>query len=88
MKRTLKLLATSFLVLGFTGCGGPSDSIVKNIAAQYNVMGAKESDIKIVKSYDKDGKTVMVLKIKNFVCEMPMLEIDGQWTATGMHCGG
>jgi len=88
MRLTLKTTVVILLLLGFTGCGGPSDNIVKNIAAQYNISGAKASDIKIVKSYDKDGKTVMVLQIKNMVCEMPMLEIDGQWNATGIHCGG
>lgn len=88
MKVTLKLTAIVFLLLGLTGCGGPSDDIVKKIAAQYNINGAKASDVKIVKSYDKDGKTVMVLQIKNMICEMPMLEINGQWNSTGIHCGG
>jgi len=88
MKMTLKFTAVVLLLLGLTGCSGPSDDIVKNIASQYHISGAKASDIKIVKSYDKDGKTVMVLQIKNMICEMPMLEINGQWNATGINCGG
>ena len=50
-------------------------------------MGATASEIKVIKSYEKDGKTVMVLQIKNMICDMPMIEIDGQWSATGINCG-
>ena len=51
-------------------------------------MPAQESDIKIVKSYEDKGKTVFILEIKGSICEMPMIEIDKQWNATGMKCGG
>ena len=48
----------------------------------------KENDIKIVKSFEKDGKLVYILQIKGMICEMPMIEIDKQWNATGIKCGG
>ena len=54
----------------------------------YNIKSAQENDIKIVKSFEKDGKLVYILQIKGMICEMPMIEIDKQWNATGMKCGG
>ena len=42
----------------------------------------------IVKSFEKDGKLVYILQIKGMICEMPMIEIDKQWNAIGMKCGG
>lgn len=49
-------------------------------------MPAQESDIKIVKSYEDKGKTVFILEIKGNICEMPMIEINKNWTATGISC--
>ena len=54
----------------------------------YNIKSAQENDIKIVKSFEKDGKLVYILQIKGMICEMPMIEIDKQWNAIGMKCGG
>lgn len=54
----------------------------------HNIKSAKENDIKIVKSFEKDGKLVYILQIKGMICEMPMIEIDKQWNATGIKCGG
>lgn len=51
-------------------------------------MPAQESDIKIVKSYEDKGKTVFILEIKGSICEMPMIEIDKNWSATGISCRG
>ena len=41
-----------------------------------------------IKISEKDGKIVYILQIKGMICEMPMIEIDKQWNATGMKCGG
>ncbi len=51
-----------------------------------NLVHAKIYDIKIIKSYEKDGKNVQILQIKNHICEMPMLKIDNKWTALGIEC--
>lgn len=64
------------------------ESIVLKIAVQYKINKAKISDIKIIKSYKKDGRTVMILKIKNSICDMPMIKIDGKWNSTGINCKG
>ncbi|WP_198304208.1 hypothetical protein [Arcobacter vandammei] len=89
--RKILLLSSSFglATLFFTGCSSePDEKTVKAIAAKYNVKSAQESDIKIVKSFEKDGKIVYILQIKGMICEMPMIEIDKQWNATGIKCGG
>ncbi|MDD2887645.1 MAG: hypothetical protein PHY66_08250 [Aliarcobacter sp.] len=89
MKNILKI--GSGIALGiilFTGCGGPDDKVVKSIASQYRIKSATESDVKIVKSYEAQGKTVFILEIKGSICEMPMIEIDKQWSATGISCRG
>ena len=43
------ILATTASIL-LTACSGPDEKVVKNIAYQYNIKSAQESDIKIVKS--------------------------------------
>lgn len=64
----------------------PKDKIVKQIANKYRINYSKISDIKIVKSYENRGKLIYILNIKNSICEMPMIEIDKIWTATGIDC--
>ena len=81
------LLATTASIL-LTACSGPDEKVVKNIALKYNIKPAEESDIKIVKSYEDKGKTVFILEIKGSICEMPMIEIDKNWSATGISCRG
>ena len=81
------LLATIASLL-FTACSGPDEKVVKNIAVKYNIKQAEVSDVKIVKSYEDKGKTVFILEIKGIICEMPMIEIDKNWTATGISCKG
>ena len=81
------LLATTASIL-LTACSGPDEKVVKNIALKYNIKPAEESDIKIVKSYEDKGKTVFILEIKESICGMPMIEIDKNWSATGISCRG
>lgn len=81
------ILATTTSIL-LTACSGPDDKVVKNIAYQYNINSANESDIKIVKSYEDKGKTVFILEIKGSICEMPMIEINKNWSSTGISCRG
>lgn len=64
----------------------PSDEIVKKIASSYNVSYSKASDINIIKSYEDKGKLVYILNIKNMICEMPMINVNGEWLATGINC--
>lgn len=87
--KSLRFISLMGLVGLFTGCGGPSDAAVKNIAYQY--MGSmmknlKESEIRINNSYENNGKTVMILEIRNMICEMPMIETQKGWQATGINC--
>ena len=49
------------------------------LAVLYNIKSAQRKDIKIVKSFEKDGKLVYILQIKGMIYEMPMIEIDKQW---------
>ncbi|MGJ0338233.1 hypothetical protein [Aliarcobacter cryaerophilus] len=89
MKNLKILLSTILIGAAFIGCSStPDEKTVKSLAALYNIKSAKENDIKIVKSFEKDGKIVYILQIKGMICEMPMIEIDKQWNATGMKCGG
>lgn len=68
----------------------PSDKLVKNIAAQYNIgfMGMKPfvQDIHIIKNYEKDGKLHYILQVDKMVCDMPMLKVNSKWIATGINC--
>uniref|UniRef100_UPI004047E275 hypothetical protein n=1 Tax=Aliarcobacter sp. TaxID=2321116 RepID=UPI004047E275 len=66
----------------------PSDKIVKNIAVKYNINYSKLSDIEIIKSYEDKGKIVYILNIKKSICEMPMIQINKEWVATGISCQG
>ncbi|MCG3707355.1 hypothetical protein [Aliarcobacter butzleri] len=55
----------------FIGCSStPNEITVKSLALVYNIKSAQESDIKIVKSFEKDGKIAYILQIKGMICEM------------------
>ena len=89
MKNLKILLSTILIGTAFIGCSPtPDEKTVKSLAVLYNIKSAQENDIKIVKSFEKDGKLVYILQIKGMICEMPMIEIDKQWNAIGMKCGG
>ncbi|WWW12485.1 hypothetical protein V7P26_03710 [Arcobacter cryaerophilus gv. pseudocryaerophilus] len=89
MKNLKILLSTILIGTAFIGCSStPDEKTVKSLVALYNIKSAKENDIKIVKSFEKDGKLVYILQIKGMICEMPMIEIDKQWNATGIKCAG
>lgn len=81
----IKSLVGFGLIVGLSGCMGPSDAVVKSIASNYNV-GSSSDEIKIIKSYENAGKTVMILQIGKSICEMPMIDINNNWTATGIKC--
>lgn len=69
----------------------PSDKEVKELAKRYissMPFGSSGDDIKIIKSYTKDGNVVMVIQSGSMICEMPMLKTDTGWVARGIHCGG
>ena len=88
-KKLLLKLTTVMSLLLLSACSSqPSDDITKNIAMQYSQKMFKVSDIKIIKSYEKDGKVVMILKINKAVCEIPMIEIENNWTGAGFSCQG
>lgn len=64
----------------------PSQEIVKKIALQYDY---RFSDVNIVDYYKKDGKVIYILEVNNnMICEMPMIEVRNNWTATGINCKG
>ena len=87
-KYILKIILVVIITV-LTGCSNkPSDDTTKNIAIQYGKGMFNLSDIDIIKSYEKDGKTVMILQINKAVCEIPMIEIKGNWTGTGFSCQG
>ena len=89
MKDLKILLSTILIGAAFIGCSStPDDKTVKSLAALYNIKSAQENDIKIVKSFEKDGKLVYILQIKGMICEMPMIEINKNWSATGISCRG
>ncbi len=76
----------SKIIDGLTNSSRPSEDTVISLATKYNISQSNKSDIEIIKSYEKDGKTVQILLIKDMVCEMPMLEIKGEWRALGITC--
>ena len=89
MKNLKILLSTILMGTAFIGCSSTTDEkTVKSLDVLYNIKSAQENDIKIVKSFEKDGKIVYILQIKGMICEMPMIEIDKQWNSTGIKCGG
>ena len=61
MKNLKILLSTILIGAAFIGCSStPDEKTVKSLATLYNIKSAKENDIKIVKSFEKDGKLVYI----------------------------
>jgi predicted metallopeptidase len=82
------IVATIIIYVVYQNSLKPSDKIVKNIADQYNINYSELSDIEIIKSYEDKGKIVYILNIKKSICEMPMIQINKEWFATGISCQG
>lgn len=65
----------------------PSDDDVKNIASQ--MTGRPESKIEVVSSYNENGEVVMVMKIGQAICKMPMVKSSSEgWLGHGINCEG
>lgn len=80
-------------MLALAACSSkPSEKEVKELAQQYLASmpfgGGGGSEIKVIKSYVKDGNVVMVIQSGNMICDMPMMKTDKGWIARGISCGG
>ena len=64
----------------------PSDSLLKNMVMDFKIPYVKESEISIVNSYDKYGKTVYVIDVKSMICEMPIVKSGSTWKALEINC--
>ena len=66
----------------------PSQETLDYFVKVYKLSTEEKPSAEFIKYYEKDGKIVYILQIKGMICEMPMIEIDKQWNATGIKCGG
>ena len=78
------------LIIAYIQFTKPSDNVVKQIAAKYNIgpfgLNPSITDIEIIKNYEKDGKIYYVISYDKKVCEMPMLKVNSEWKALGITC--
>jgi len=52
------------------------------------VPDIEKDDISILKSYQKDADTIVVLKAGGMICEMPLIESKNGWIGRGINCSG
>ena len=52
------------------------------------VPDIEKDDISILKSYQKDADTIVVLKAGGIICEMPLIESKNGWIGRGINCDG
>lgn len=64
----------------------PSNSILKSLVLDFDFPNIRSSDIEVVNSYKKYGKTVYILNIKNMTCEMPVIKSASSWKAIKINC--
>jgi len=79
---------TSFKSSDIVKPNKPDISTIKSLAHSYFKYSSTLSEIEVIKSYEKDGKIVEIVKIGDKVCDMPMLKINGRWNALGIKCVG
>lgn len=87
MKSISTLLTIPTLIIGLTGCGGPTNDTIKQLAKQHILLSKlNDSEIHLLKKYENDGQTIAVLQTEKFLCEMSMFKGSDAWLATNMEC--
>ncbi len=86
-KKSKYIVATALILL-LTGCFSPSEDTIKTIAYNYGNGTFEKSQIDILNSYEKEGKTVYMLDINGALCEIPVVEMKDDVVGTAFNCKG
>jgi vacuolar-type H+-ATPase subunit H len=74
------------------GCSKePSSKDAKKLAQRYlssRVPGISEEEISILKTFEKDGTTIVVVQAGGMVCDLSVTKGKDGWKAKGISCNG
>ncbi len=90
--RSLKWVIIAVVLLLLLACTkAPGKKEATDLAYQYltNIApGIEKNEISILKSYEKDADTIMVVQAGGMLCDMPVIKGKDGWIARGMRCEG
>lgn len=82
----LAIIVIGISIFGYNKMTKPSDSIVKSLVLEYDLRGVSNTDIKIINSYSKEGKTFFIIDLDRMTCEMPVIKSGSEWKSLGINC--
>lgn len=92
MRRISIVIASVVAFVSLVGCSkGPNNKDASNLAMNYlsgMVPGITEKDISILKTFEKEGNTIVVVQAGGMLCDMPVIKGKDGWLARGISCNG
>lgn len=90
--RVANLFVLLVALVTLVGCSkGPSNKDASGLALSYltgMAPGITEKDISILKSFEKEGNTIVVVQAGGMLCDMPVIKGKDSWIARGISCNG
>lgn len=92
MYRIIVAFITLIACANLFGCSkGPSNEVAKKLAQGYlssMVPGISENEFSILKSFQQEGNTIVVVQAGGMVCNMSVIKGKHGWIAKGISCNG
>ena len=80
------------ILFAITGCSNsPSNKEATDLAYSYLsdfTPGIEKNEINILKSYEKEANTIVVVQAGGMLCEMPVIKGKDGWIGRGISCNG
>jgi len=92
MRKLQVFLILLAAILSLSGCSpSPGKTEATKLAHNYIsgfVPGVQEKDISILKTYEKDGNTIVAVQAGGMLCDMAVIKGKDGWMGRGISCNG
>lgn len=92
MFKIVVAIVTLIACANLVGCSKqPSDKVAKKLAQVYlssTVPGITENEVNVIKSFEKDGGTIVVVQAGGMTCDMTVIKEKGGWKIREVSCNG
>jgi len=92
MRKSIIVFAFVSAMITVAGCSkGPNKNDATGLAIGYlsnMVPGITKDEISILKTFEKDGDTIVVVQAGGMLCDMPVIKGKDGWLARGISCSG
>ncbi|MCT7500338.1 MULTISPECIES: hypothetical protein [Arcobacteraceae] len=64
----------------------PSQETLDYFVQVYKLSTKEESKAEFINQYEKEGRTYVIIRVENKICDLPLLSTSTGWTANGVSC--